>query len=278
MPEARTIEVRVNEQSVELPFATTLYEVWRTKKSDADLLIYNGFPAVADVKLTDGDEVVLIRRGQIPSPNELEGLLVARHGPGVHQRLKRAHVGIAGCGGLGSTLAVALARSGVGCLTLVDFDVVEPSNLNRQQFFIDQIGQAKVDALAANLARVNPYVTLWRHRLRMGGSDVARLFGSCHVVAECFDNPPAKAELSVAMRRTLQSIPLVAVSGIAGYGPASAIRSRRVFGNHFLIGDGVTAAQPGRGLLAPKVTVAAGHQANVVLRLLLGAIVNSEGE
>jgi len=278
VPEARTIQIRVNEQPVELPIGTSLHSLWHTQKPDADLLIYNGFPVTADVTLVDGDEIVLIRRGQIPRSDELEGLLVARHGPGVHQTLKRAHVGIAGCGGLGSTLAVALARLGVGCLTLVDFDVVEPSNLNRQQFFIDQIGQAKVDALAANLSRVNPYVTLSRHQLKMGGSDVARLFGSCQVVAECFDNPAAKAELSTAMRRTLQSIPLVAVSGIAGYGPASTIRSRRVFGNHFLIGDGVTAAQPGRGLLAPKVTVAAGHQANVVLRLLLGAIASNEGE
>jgi sulfur carrier protein ThiS adenylyltransferase len=196
----------------------------------------------------------------------------------VHQKLKAARVGIAGCGGLGSTLAVALARSGVGRLTLVDFDVVEPSNLNRQQFFVDQIGLPKVDALAANLSRINPYVELDRQRMRLTAPEIGPIFEACNVVAECFDNPMAKAELSTTMRRNLPHIPLVAVSGIAGYGPASAIRTRRVFGNHFLIGDGATAAQPGRGLLAPKVTVAAGHQANVVLRLLLSAISDNEGE
>jgi sulfur carrier protein ThiS adenylyltransferase len=275
--EAGTIEIRVNEQSARVPVETTLHELWRSKKPDADLAILNGFPVAVDAPLAPGDEVVLIRRGEVPSPEDLEGLLVARHGPKVHQKLKRGHVAIAGCGGLGSTVAGALARSGVGALTLVDFDVVEPSNLNRQQFFVDQIGQPKVDALATNLGRINPYVKLERHRLKLAEADVPRLLGTCNVVAECFDNPAAKAELTIAMKRSLPEIPLVAVSGIAGLGPASAISSRRVLGNHFLIGDGHTAAEPGRGLLAPRVTVAAGHQANVVLRLLLGAIGINEG-
>lgn len=261
-----------------LPAASSLHAVWRAKKPDADLLILNGFPVVADVALANGDEVILIRRGEQPSHEELESLLVARHGPGVHGKLKASRVGVAGCGGLGSTLAVALGRSGIGALTLVDFDVVEPSNLNRQQFFVDQIGLPKVEALAANLARINPYVKVTCYQQRLAAADIPSRFAECNVVAECFDNPAAKAELSFAMRRHLPNIPLVAVSGIAGYGPASAIRSRRVFGNHFLIGDGTTAAEPGRGLLAPKVTVAAGHQANVVLRLLLGAIAPHEGE
>ncbi len=278
MAEASTMSVRVNEQLLQLPEQTTLHALRRQHKSDADLVILNGFPVAADVALSPGDEVILIRRGELPRPEELEALVVARHGPGVHQKLKRGHVGIAGCGGLGSTVAVALARSGVGKLTLVDFDVVEPSNLNRQQYFIDQIGLPKIDALAANLARINPYVDLELHRLRLTKAEVTRIFADCSVVAECFDDPVAKAELSSAMRRLLPGIPLVAVSGIAGYGPASAIASRRVFGNHFLIGDRVTAAEPGRGLLAPKVTVAAGYQANVVLRLLLGAIAENEGE
>lgn len=278
MPEASTIDVRVNEHTQSLPRGTTLHALWRRHKPEADVLILNGFPVAADEELTHGDEVVLIRRGEVPSPEELESQLVARHGPGVHEKLKRGHVGVAGCGGLGSTLAVALARSGVGKLTLIDFDVVEPSNLNRQQFFVDQIGQPKVEALAANLARINPYVVLDKHQQRITKANVPSLFGGCSVVAECFDNPAAKAELSLAMRRSLPAVPLVAVSGIAGYGPASAITCRRVLGNHFLVGDGMTAAQPGRGLLAPKVTVAAGYQANVVLRLLLGAISESEGE
>jgi sulfur carrier protein ThiS adenylyltransferase len=278
LTEASTINVHVNERLLHVPARTTLHAQRNRHKPDADLNILNGFPVVTDVALADGDVVVLIRRGAVPDPEELEALFVARHGPGVHAKLKRGTVGIAGCGGLGSTVAVALARSGVGKLVLVDFDLVEPSNLNRQQYFIDQIGLPKVDALGENIGRINPYVQVELHRLRLTKAQVTGVFAHCNVVAECFDSPSAKAELSGAMRKQLPTIPLVAVSGIAGYGPASAISSRRVFGNHFLIGDGVTAAEPGRGLLAPKVTVAAGYQANVVLRLLLGAISANEGE
>lgn len=278
MNHAREIEIRVNEQTMLVPADAQLHDVRQAVKPDADVLIRNGFPVKPEAALVAGDEVILIRRGEMPKPEELEALLVARHGPEVHRKLKLGHVAIAGCGGLGSTVAVALARSGVGKLTLVDFDVVEPSNLNRQQFFVDQIGLPKVEALTANLRRINPYVTLESHLHRLTRDDVPRLFGECSVVAECFDDPAAKAELSAAMRRALPHVPLVVVSGIAGYGPASAITCRRVFGNHFLVGDGVTAAEPGRGLLAPKVTVAAGYQANVILRLLLGAISNHEGD
>jgi len=278
LAEASTIEVRVNEQLTQLPRRTTLHAIRNQFKPHADLTILNGFPVAADAAVANGDEVILIRRGEIPSPDELEALLVARHSPGVHERLKRSTVGIAGCGGLGSNVAISLARSGVGKLILVDFDLVEPSNLNRQQYFVDQIGLPKVEALAANLGRINPYVDLVLYPLRLTKSAVSQVFDHCAVVVECFDDPAGKAELAFAMRRELPAIPLVAVSGIAGYGPASTITSKRVLGNHFLVGDSVSAAMPGRGLMAPRVSLAAGHQANLVLRLLLGAISEHEGQ
>jgi sulfur carrier protein ThiS adenylyltransferase len=274
---ARTIHIRLNEQPCAVASDVTPRELAAKHKPGADVVIRNGFPVSADVRLEDGDRVVLIRRGEIPREEELECLLVARHGPGVHEKIRNARVGVAGCGGLGSTVAVALARTGVGRLVLVDFDVVEPSNLNRQQYFVDQIGEYKVDALADNLARINPYVRVERHRRRVGAELVPELFGDCDVVAECFDDPAAKAELASAMRARLPGKPFVAVSGIAGHGPAERIRSRRIFGSSFLIGDGESAARPGLGLLAPRVTVAAGHQANVVLRLLLGDVAPHEG-
>lgn len=277
MADARTIALRVNEQRRTVASGSTLFGLACAEKPEADIVIYNGLPVTSDRPLQDSDEVVLIRRGETPGPDELEALLVARHGPGVHEKLKRATVGIAGCGGLGSTVAVALARSGIGALVLVDFDVVEPSNLNRQQFFVDQIGQPKVEALGSTLARINPYVTIVRHRERLTKTLVPGVFAECSVVAECLDHPAAKAELAAAMRGFLPATPLVAVAGIAGYGPADAIRSRRILGNSFLIGDGESTAEPGRGLLAPRVTVAAGHQANVIVRLLLGAIGDDEG-
>ena len=141
------MQILVNEISMEIAEGTTLFQVRKRCNPGADILIFNGFPVQEDRPLAEGDRVVLIRRGEQPSPEEMEALLVSRHTPGVHQRVREASVGIAGVGGLGSAVAIALARVGIGQLLIADFDVVEPSNLNRQQYFIDQIGLPKVEAL-----------------------------------------------------------------------------------------------------------------------------------
>ena len=268
--DAVSIAITVIERPAAVAAGTTLCEARDALKPGADVVIYNGFPVREDVALRAGDAVVLIRRGEVPAAEELEALMTARHGPGVHAKVKRARVGVAGCGGLGSAVATALARLGVGAMLLVDFDIVEPSNLNRQQFFVDQLGELKTEALASNLARINPYVTGERRELRLTRENAAEVFDGCDVVAECFDDPAAKRDLAVAMRTGLPETPLVTVSGIAGYGPAEEIRVRRVLKNVWLVGDGETAARPGCGLLAPRVAVAAGMQANVILRILLG--------
>ena len=267
---AAIIQIKVNEVAHTVPRGTGIFAVRDETKPDADVIIHNGFPTDTDRALRGGDEIVLIRRGEIPSETELEGLMVARHGPGVHRRVKTARVGIAGCGGLGSLVAVALARTGVGRLRLVDFDVVEPSNLNRQQFFVDQIGRPKVEALAENLARINPYVVVEARRMKLTRETIPSVFSGCDALAECFDGPAMKRDMTMAVRGRLPGTPLVTVSGIAGYGPSDEIRVRRVFEHIYLIGDAESEAKPGRGLLAPRVAVAAGHQANMILRLLLG--------
>lgn len=270
--DATPITIRLNEREVAVPAGATLGDVARVYKADADVLIRNGFPAGSETPVHPGDEVVLIRRGERPGAEEMEALMAARHGPGVHARVRRARVGIAGCGGLGSAVAVALARTGVGTLLLVDYDVVEPSNLNRQQYFVDQLGLPKTAALAANLRRINPYVAVETRDLVLTRENIPAVFTGCDVLAECFDNPEAKRDMLRAVRRHLRRTPLVTVSGIAGTGPANEIRTRRVLQNVFLVGDAETAAAPGRGLLAPRVAIAAGHQANAVLRLLLGEV------
>jgi len=275
-PNKETIQIRVNERPASIDRGSTLWDVRRKYKPDADIVIFNGFPVAEDRVLENGDAVVLIRRGEIPPQEDLEALMMARHGPAEHAAVKRARVGIAGCGGLGSSVAIALARVGVGRLVLADFDVVEPSNLNRQQFFIDQIGQAKVDALASNIARINPFVAVERFPVRLTAANTVDVFRGCDAIAECFDAAEAKAELVTTVRTLLPDTPIVAASGIAGYGTARTIQSRRVLGKAFVVGDGESAAQPGRGLWAPRVLVAAGHQANIILRLLLGAIGSAE--
>jgi len=195
---------------------------------------------------------------------------VARHTPGVHAAVKRAVIGIAGLGGLGSTVAVALVRTGVGKLILADFDLLEPSNLNRQQYTVDQIGAFKSDALEENLKQINPYVVIEAHRVRLDDRNVPTIFSAVDVMVEAFDTVAAKTMLVRSFRKARPGVPLVTASGLAGYGPANRIRTRKILPNLYLVGDEESEARPGMGLMAPRVGVAASHQANAVLRLLLG--------
>ena len=264
------MKIRINEIATVVEDGLTLGTVAERHKSGADVLILNGFPAPPETELKEGDELFLIRRGEIPTSEELEGLMAARHTPGVHTRLKNATVGIAGVGGLGSAVAVALARVGVGRLVIADFDVVEPSNLNRQQYFIDQIGQYKVDALTENLHRINPYVTVESHCLSLEPKNIPLIFSDCSIVVEAFDRADMKAML---VNRVLEAMPdcsVVAASGLAGYGPNNSITTRQVSRRLYLVGDSISEASPGNGLMAPLVGIAAHHQANQVVRILLG--------
>jgi sulfur carrier protein ThiS adenylyltransferase len=247
----------------------TLLELKNQFKPNADVTIYNGFPLGSDHSLHQGDEIVFIQKGETPSSEELECLLMARHTPGVHQRVKCAVVGIAGLGGLGSNVAVALARVGVGTLILVDFDVVEPSNLNRQQYFIHQIGMHKVEALQEIISKINPSVKILAYREKLDRNNVERIFKEADVVVEAFDRAEEKAMLINTVSDKMPDKYLVAASGVAGYGDNNEIKTVRFSTKIFVAGDQKTAAQPGVGLMAPRVGIVAHHQANTVLRILL---------
>ncbi len=264
------MNILLNEQTTRIDAGTTLHRLREQFKPEADVVILNGFPVADDRPLQPGDRVVLIRRGERPSPEELEALMVSRHTPGVHQQVKKGTVAIAGVGGLGSAIAVALARIGVGHLVVADFDVVEPSNLNRQQYFVDQIGLPKVEALRENLARINPYVKVSAFFGRLTPENIPTLFAEADVVVEAFDAANQKAMLTETVLTRLRGKPLVAASGLAGFAPSNTVVTRRAAANFYLVGDGETAARPGEGLMAPRVGIAAHHQANAVLRLLLG--------
>lgn len=231
--------------------------------------ILDGFQAAEDLALSQGCEVVLIEKGVMPPPELLERMMAARHTPGVHQKLKQARVAVAGLGGLGSNIALHLARIGVGCLHLVDFDVVEPSNLNRQQYRIAHLGKPKAEALAQEIAEINPFVVLESQILRVTGENAAQLFGGDEIVCEAFDNPVAKAVLVNTLLQQCPQVTIVAASGMAGYNSSNEIRTQKLNDRLYLCGDG-TPAQVGRGLMAPRVSICAGHQANMVLRLILG--------
>ncbi len=264
------IKIQLNEIPLELRKQTSLHQLRAQQHPEADILIVNGFPTSEDCQLTEGDRVTMIQRGVIPDADQLEALMMARHTPGVHARIAKSRVGIAGAGGLGSNIAIALARVGVGQLVIADFDLVEPSNLNRQQYFIDQIGLPKVIALKENLQRINPYVRIETFDGRIDAQNLNQVFADVDVMVEAFDAPEQKAMLTAAHLQQSPDCPLVAASGMAGYAASNSIQTKRIRENFYLVGDQITAAKPGQGLMAPRVSIAAGHQANAVLRLLLG--------
>jgi len=262
--------IYLNEQPENIDPNTSLFILRERKKPAADLMIVNGYPVNIDQSLCENDRVVLITRGEQPTAEELEQLMMARHTPGVHTKIKNSCVGIAGVGGLGSNIAIALARVGVGKLVLADFDLVEPSNLNRQQYFIDQIGLPKVTALQDNLLRINPAVKVEAHHQRVTTENLTTLFAKVDVMVEAFDAADQKAMLTSNFLAKVADTPLVAASGMAGFEPSNSIQTQKISSRLYLCGDGITAAEPGRGLMAPRVGIAAHHQANAVFRLLLG--------
>lgn len=265
----RKISIIVNEKplrvSLGLPFGTLRDQM----KPGADVLIRNGFPCGADEILQDGDQVVLIRRGEVPPADELEALMAARHTPGVHAKLKQGVVGVAGLGGLGSMVALALARVGVGTLILADVDVVEPSNLNRQQYEIGHIGHPKTESMADVLKRINPYITLRSHSVKLDRENIPSIFKDAMVLIECFDGADQKAMLIETAREGLPDAYVISASGMAGFGDSNRIETIRAGEKIFICGDRETAAEPGRGLMAPRVGIAACHQANLAISLLV---------
>lgn len=251
--------------------AATLHELGELCGYGAEaVVIINGFQTAADMPLSPGDEIVLINKGQMPDGEAMEAMLCARHTPGVYAKVKAARVAVAGLGGLGSNIAISLARTGVGHLHLIDFDTVEPSNLNRQQYRICHLGMAKAEALAAQISEINPYVQVSAERVRLTEQNTAELLAEDEIVCEAFDDPQAKAMLVNTMLEKCPEKYIVAASGMAGYASGNGISTRKVMGRLYLCGDGETAAKPGCGLMAPRVAICAGHQANMALRLILG--------
>ena len=181
--------------------------------------------------------------------------------------LEAARVGIAGAGGLGSNCAMHLVRAGVKHLTVVDFDVVNESNLNRQFFFRDQLGLKKVEALKANLLRIDPGADIRSVDLRLDAASARETFADCDIVVEAFDVVEAKAMLVAALTPSGKRI--VTASGLAGWGRSNAMQVRRM-GNIVAVGDGETAVGESAAPASPRVGIAAAMQANSVVAMLLG--------
>lgn len=195
--------------------------------------------------------------------------------PSIRNRLKKRVVGIAGAGGLGSNVAAALARVGVGRLVIADFDIVTESNLDRQFYFRDQVGRPKVDALAENLRRIDASCRVDIHPVRLTPESTAAIFRDCDLVVEAFDSADAKAMILETFLTRLPDKPLVVASGLAGWGRTNEMQALRS-GKLTVVGDQRTEVSPTRPPLAPRVFIAAGMEANEALEILLGPMPEEE--
>ena len=200
----------------------------------------------------------------------LTAALTARHGAEYQARFSAASVGIAGLGGLGSHIAVQLARLGVGRLVLVDFDPVDLSNLNRQHYFIPHLGQPKATALTNQLMNINPYLDYQPYIVRVTAENACTLFADCDVICEAFDRADQKAMFVEAILSGLPNMPLISGCGMAGIASANEIHTVKRFQRFYLCGDGTADIANGLGLMAPRVSVCAAHEAVMAMRLLLG--------
>ena len=188
----------------------------------------------------------------------------------IKKQLKTKTVGIAGCGGLGSNCAVALARVGVGRLIIADFDVIVESNLNRQYFFYDQIGQTKVLALAENIRRINPLTKVDAFDQKLDPAGIVSLFTGCDVIIEAFDMAGMKEMIIETVLSKLPKTPLIVGNGMAGFGKSNQIKVEKISDTFFVCGDGISEISDELPPLAPRVGIVANMQANLALQILLG--------
>lgn len=200
---------------------------------------------------------------------KIDRCLKERHGEQAQKLLYRARVAVAGVGGMGSAIATALARAGVGHLHLIDFDCVELNNLHRQQYFLNQIGQPKVKALRSLLLDINPFLDIQASCVRVTEENCQELFTDADIVIEAFDNPEAKAMLVNWVLEHLPDCVVIACSGMAGYGDANMIVTRKITEHFYLCGDGRSDVKTEGTLFASRVGICAGHAANKAIELII---------
>ena len=205
-----------------------------------------------------------------PTKEELEEAMDKRFSKEIYEKLKNAKVAVAGLGGIGSHIAVNLARSGVGKIHLVDFDRVDLTNLNRQAYTIEHLGKLKTEALKEILLNINPYLDITTKTVKVTEENVISIFNKYPIVCEAFDNPDNKAMLVNNLLEKIEGVKVVSSSGMAGYESSNLIKTTKVMKNFYLCGDRVTDAYSGIGLMSGRVNICAGHASNMVIRLILG--------
>ena len=206
----------------------------------------------------------------IPTKEEMYAALEERHGKELQKKLSETSVAVCGLGGLGSNIAISLARAGVGKLHMIDFDKVDISNLNRQQYFPEQLGMYKSDALYDTLKRIAPYCDIKKDCVRLDCDNIPHLLADEDIIVEAFDRADQKAMLVNCVLETMPEKYLVAGSGMAGLASSNTITTKRVTKLFYICGDGVSDVNDGMGLVSSRVLICAGHQAHAVIRIIAG--------
>ena len=195
--------------------------------------------------------------------------LLKRNVKGISGKLKKAKVCILGLGGLGSNVAILLARAGIGYLKLVDFDIVEASNLNRQQYRISHIGMKKTEAIKTIIKEINPFVEIETLDVKVDRENISLIVEDIEIIVEAFDVAETKA-MAIEELLINGDKKLVSASGMAGLGSANEIITRKIRDNFYLVGDNYSDYEEYLGIMSTRVMICAAHQANIVLRIILG--------
>ena len=204
----------------------------------------------------------------IPTKKEWMQALNERHGIDLQHKISSTTVAICGLGGLGSNIAIALARAGIGKLILIDFDKVDITNLHRQQYKTNQIGMSKTEALQSNLEEINPYLETEIHTDCIDESNANGLLLNADIICEAFDNAECKAMLANYVLNKMPDKYIVASSGMAGLGSPNEIHTRKITSRFYLCGDEKSDVKDDIGLISSRVMLCAAHQAHTVLRII----------
>lgn len=195
--------------------------------------------------------------------------LEMRHGKELQQKFTSACIAVCGLGGLGSNVAISLARAGVGKLILIDFDKVDISNLHRQQYNISQLGMYKTDAMKQTLSEIAPYCKIVTHTEKITEDNLS-LIADCDIVCECFDNAECKSMLVNGVAEQYPDKYIISASGMSGLHTGNIIQTKRLGKKLYICGDGMSDVTDDGTLFAPRVMLCAAHQANTVLRIIAG--------
>lgn len=190
------------------------------------IAVVNSFTADADIELSEGDSVFIMNKDHIPSEKEADLLMSARDPSRIRSKLRSASIGIAGLGGLGSNIAAMLVRSGIGRLVISDMDTVDATNLNRQNYFYDDLGRPKTDATEDLLKRISPCTEIEKHQCRLTPENIPDIYGNCDIVCEALDSAEEKAMFINTVLEKCPDTIIISGLGMAGHGHSNSITTK----------------------------------------------------